>query len=276
MLTKRAITSIWYVALISVIVWFGGEPGFTALTVVLGILAALEFYRMVAASKRPPLTYFGLVWTALFILSRSSGLLSLLETRFNPELITPLLLTSALVLSLIGLLVHRQKEGAFTSWVWTIAGILYIGWLLSHLVALRGLDSGRNLVFLVLFVTWISDTTAFLVGRRFGRHKMAPAISPAKTWEGTMGGVCGAIAMSILFFTPTPFQLPLGCGQVIILSVLVSILGQVGDLIESLLKRNLGVKDSGRLMPGHGGVLDRIDSLILAGIVVYYYAIWVM
>jgi phosphatidate cytidylyltransferase len=276
MLTKRTITSIWYAALISVIVCFGGEPGFTALTVVLGVLAALEFYRMVAASKRPPLTYFGLVWTALFILSRSSGLLSLMETHFNPELITPLLLTSALVLSLIGITVRRQKEGAFTSWVWTIAGILYIGWFLSHLVALRGLENGRNLVFLVLFATWISDTTAFFVGRRFGRHKLAPAISPAKTWEGTIGGVCGAVVVSILFFTPTLFQLPLGGGQVILLSVLVSILGQVGDLIESLLKRNLGVKDSGRLMPGHGGILDRIDSLILAGIVVYYYAIWVM
>lgn len=276
MLSKRAITSVWYAAVISVIAWFGGGPGFTALTVVLGVLAAFEFYRMVAASKRPPLTYFGLVWTALFILSRSSGLLSLIETRFDPELVTPLLLTSALVLSLIGILARRQKEGAFTSWVWTIAGILYIGWLLSHLVALRGLESGRNLVFLVLFVTWISDTTAFFVGRRFGRHKLAPSISPAKTWEGTIGGVCGAIVVSILFFTPTLFQLPLACGQVILLSVLVSILGQLGDLIESLLKRNLGVKDSGRLMPGHGGILDRIDSLILAGIVVYYYAIWVM
>jgi phosphatidate cytidylyltransferase len=276
MLSKRAITSVWYAAVISVIAWFGGGSGFTALTVVLGVLAAFEFYRMVAASKRPPLTYFGLVWTALFILSRSSGLLSLIETRFDPELVTPLLLTSALVLSLIGILARRQKEGAFTSWVWTIAGILYIGWLLSHLVALRGLESGRNLVFLVLFVTWISDTTAFFVGRRFGRHKLAPSISPAKTWEGTIGGVCGAIVVSILFFTPTLFQLPLACGQVILLSVLVSILGQLGDLIESLLKRNLGVKDSGRLMQGHGGILDRIDSLILAGIVVYYYAIWVM
>jgi phosphatidate cytidylyltransferase len=276
MLSKRAITSVWYAAVISVIAWFGGEPGLTALVAVLGVLAAFEFYRMVAASKSPPLTYFGLVWTALFILSRSPGLLSLMETRLSPELVTPLLLTSALVLSLIGILIRRQKEVAFSSWVWTIAGILYIGWLLSHLVALRGLDSGRNLVFMVLFVTWVSDTTAFFVGRRFGRHKLAPAISPGKTWEGTMGGVCGAVVVSILFFTPTLFQLPLGAGQVILLSVAVSILGQVGDLIESLLKRNLGVKDSGRLMPGHGGVLDRIDSLILAGIVVYYYAIWVM
>ncbi|MBN1862583.1 MAG: phosphatidate cytidylyltransferase [Dehalococcoidales bacterium] len=276
MLTKRAITSVWYVVLIIVVVWFGGEPGLTAMVAVLGVLAAFEFYHMVAASKGPPLTYFGLVWTALLILSRSSGLISLVETNFNPELITPLLLTSTLVLSLIGILVRRRKEGAFTSWVWTMAGIFYIGWLLSHLVALRGLESGRNLVFLVLFVTWVSDTTAFLVGRRFGRHKMAPAISPSKTWEGTLGGICGAVAVSILFFTPTFFQLPLGIGQVILLSVLASILGQLGDLIESLLKRNLGVKDSGRLMPGHGGVLDRIDSLILAGVVVYYYAIWVM
>jgi phosphatidate cytidylyltransferase len=276
MLSKRAITSIWYAAVISVIAWFGGEPGFTALVAVLGVLAAFEFYRMVAASKSPPLTYFGLVWTALFILSRSPGLLDFTETHLSPELVTPLLLTSALVLSLIGILIRRQKEVAFSGWVWTIAGILYIGWLLSHLVALRGLDSGRNLVFLVLFVTWVSDTTAFFVGRRFGRHKLAPTISPGKTWEGTMGGICGAVVVSILFFTPTLFQLPLGAGQVILLSVAVSILGQVGDLIESLLKRNLGVKDSGRLMPGHGGVLDRIDSLILAGIVVYYYAIWVM
>jgi phosphatidate cytidylyltransferase len=81
--------------------------------------------------------------------------------------------------------------------------------------------------------------------------------------------------MSILFFTPTTFQLPLNPGQTVLLGALTSILGQVGDLFESLFKRNLGVKDSGKLMPGHGGILDRIDSLLLAGIMVYYYAIWV-
>jgi phosphatidate cytidylyltransferase len=186
----------------------------------------------------------------------------------------PLLLTSAVVLPLIGLLSRRQKEGAFTTWAWTIAGILYVGWLLSHLVALRGLDSGRNWVFFALFITWASDTTAFFIGRRFGRHKLAPNISPGKTWEGTIGGIVGAIIMSILFFTSTPFHLPLVYWQAIVLSILVSIFGQVGDLVESLLKRNMGVKDSGRLLPGHGGILDRLDSIIFAGIVVYYYVVW--
>jgi phosphatidate cytidylyltransferase len=275
MLKKRTITSAWYAALLVVIVWFGGGSGFSALVATLGILAALEFYRMVASAKAPPLTYFGLTWTAFFILSRNAELLTRLEAHFNPDLLTPLLLTSAIVLPLFGLLARRQKEGAISSWVWTVAGILYIGWLLSYLVALRGLDNGRNWVYLVLFVTWVSDTTAFLVGRRLGRHKLAPAISPGKTWEGTVGGICGGIAMSTLFFTPTTFQLPLNPGQTVLLGALTSILGQVGDLFESLFKRNLGVKDSGKLMPGHGGILDRIDSLLLAGIMVYYYAIWV-
>jgi phosphatidate cytidylyltransferase len=178
------------------------------------------------------------------------------------------------VLSLIGLLSRRQKEGAFTSWAWTIAGILYVGWLLSHLVALRGLDAGRNWVFFALFTTWASDTTAFFIGRKLGRHKLAPNISPGKTWEGATGGILGAIIVSILFFTATPFHLPLTYWQAIPLSILVSIFGQVGDLVESLLKRNMGVKDSGKLMPGHGGILDRMDSIIFAGIVVYYYVIW--
>ena len=123
MLKERTITSAWYAILLVIIVWFGGGPGFTTLVVILGILAALEFYRMVASAKPPPLTYFGLIWTAFFILSRNSELLSRLEGGFNPDLLTPLLITSAVVLPLIGLLTRRQKDGAFTSWVWTVAGI---------------------------------------------------------------------------------------------------------------------------------------------------------
>ncbi len=275
MLKKRVITSLWFAPLLVVVVWFGGERGFTVLMVVFGVLAVLEFYRMAAMAKLLPFACFGLIWTAFFILGRNPELLSFLNPYLTPGLLMPLLLTSAVVLPLMGLLARRNKEGAFQSWVWTIAGILYVGWLLGHLVALRGLDDGRNWVFFILFVTWASDTMAFFVGRKFGRHKLAPDISPGKTWEGVAGGIGAAAVVSILFFTPTPFRLPLFPGQVIPLAVLVSIFGQMGDLVESLLKRNMGVKDSGSMMPGHGGVLDRIDSLIFAGALVYYVVYYV-
>jgi phosphatidate cytidylyltransferase len=275
MLKKRVITALVGLPFLIVIVWFG-EPWFTILVAMWGLLAAFEFYRMVAASKVSPLTYFGLIWTLLFILSRNSGLLYILRPHFDLNLLTPLLLTSAVILSPIWLLLRRQKEGAFTGWAWTIGGILYIGWLLSNLVVLRGLDDGRNWVFLALFTTFASDTAAFFVGRALGKHHLAPRISPGKTWEGAIAGVFGAIIVSLFFILPTPLKLPLSWWQAILLGLVVSVFGQLGDLVESLLKRNMGVKDSGKFLPGHGGFLDRIDSVVFAGIVVYYYVIWAM
>ncbi len=276
MLKKRVITALWGIPLLIVLVWFDKPlPWFTVLVAIWGVLAVFEFYRLVAASKVPPLTYFGLIWTLLFILSRNSDLRATLEAHFDLNLLTPLLLTSAVMLSLIWLLRRPQKEKAFTSWAWTIAGILYGGWLLSHLVALRGLDDGRNWVFFALFTTFASDTTAFFTGRALGRHHLAPRISPGKTWEGTISGILGAIIVSLLFILPTPLTLPLNWGQAILLGLLVSVFGQLGDLAESLFKRNTGVKDSSQLIPGHGGFLDRMDSIVFAGIVVYYYVIWI-
>jgi phosphatidate cytidylyltransferase len=262
MLKKRVLTGLWGIPLLIAAVWFDQPlPWFTVLVAIWGLLAVFEFYKMGAGAKMPPLTYFGLVWTLLFIIS----------PHFNNDFITPpTLLTSAVVLSLIWLLFRTQKEGAFIGWAWTIAGILYVGWLLSHLVALRGLDDGRNWVFLALFATFASDTAAFFAGRALGRHKLAPHISPGKTWEGTIAGFLGAIIASLLF----TMLLPISYWQAVLLGFLVSLFGQLGDLAESLLKRNIGVKDSGRLLPGHGGALDRIDSVVFAGVVVYYYVIW--
>jgi len=262
MLKKRLITALWGIPLLIVIIWFGGELGFTILVAIWGLLAVFEFYRMVAVAKVSPLTYFGLIWTLLFILS----------PHFDYVILTPLLLTSAVILPLIWLLLRRQKEGAFIGWAWTIAGILYVGWLLSYLVALRGLDGGRDWVFFALFTTFGSDTAAFFAGRALGRHHLAPSISPGKTWEGAIGGVFGAIIVSLLLVTL--LSLPLSYGQAILLGLIVSIFGQLGDLVESLLKRNMGVKESGKLIPGHGGVLDRMDSIVFASIVVYYYVTW--
>ncbi len=274
MLKKRVITALWGIPLLTAIIWFG-EPWFTILIAIWGVLAVFEFYKLVAASKVPPLTYFGLIWTLLFILSRNSDLLSILKPHFDLNLLTPLLLTSALLLSLIWLLL-RVQEKAFTGWAWTIAGILYVGWLLSYLVAIRGLDDGRNWVFFALFTTFASDTAAFFTGRTLGRYKLAPHISPGKTREGTIGGILAAIIVSLLFMLPTPLRLPFNWGQAILLGLLVSIFGQLGDLAESLFKRNMEVKDSSQLLPGHGGFLDRMDSIVFAGVVVYYYVVWVI
>jgi len=275
MLKKRVITALCIIPLLIAIVWFG-EPWFTILVAIWGMLAVFEFYRLVASSKVSPLTYFGLVWTLFFILSRNPDLLSILEPHFDLSLLTPLLVTSAVVLSLFWLLARRQKEGAFAGWAWTMAGILYVGWLLGYLVSLRGMEDGRNWIFLALFATFGSDTAAFFIGRALGRHPLAPQISPAKTWEGAIAGVFGAILVCLFFTLSTPLSLSphLNWWQAIILGLLVSVFGQFGDLVESLLKRNMGAKDSGTLIPGHGGFLDRVDSIVFAGIVVYYYVVW--
>ncbi|OGO21843.1 MAG: hypothetical protein A2144_14410 [Chloroflexi bacterium RBG_16_50_9] len=259
MLRKRFITALWGIPLLIAAVWFDKPlPWFTIFVSVWGLLAALEFQRITAIAKVLPLASFGLVWTLLLIL--------------NPHFSfpVPLLLTSAVVLSLVLLVFSPQRQEVFQSWSWVIGGILYIGWLLGYLVALR-LEAGRSWGFLALFTTFGSDTAAFFIGRAIGKHRLAPRISPGKTWEGAIGGLLGAIIVSLLFTLPTPLQLPLNYGQAIILGILVSILGQVGDLAESLLKRSAGVKESGTLMPGHGGVLDRTDSILFAGVVVYYF-----
>ena len=273
MLRKRTISSLWIAALVIAAVWFG-DPGYTILIATVGALAVLEFYKMVSRIEVIPLTYFGLIWTLLFVTSRNSVLLTLISPYFNVNLIFPLLILSTIVIPFIWLSIHSPKKETFARWIWTTAGIFYVGWMLSHLVALRGFENGRNWVLLVVFVTFASDTTAFFVGRSIGRHYLAPRISPSKTWEGAISGVCVAMTVSTVFVLYTPFNLSLSYWQVISLAMLVSIVGQLGDLLESLLKRITGVKDSGTLIPGHGGVLDRLDSVIFAGLVIYYYIIF--
>jgi len=260
MLKKRLVTALVGIPLVAVTVWFDRPLAwFTVLAVVWGILAVLEFYRLVATFKVPLLTTFGVIWTALFILS----------PHVKYEFTAPLLFTSGVIISLIWLVLRPQREGAFAGWVWTMGGILYLGWLLSYLVALR-LDGGRNWVFFALFATFGSDTAAYFMGQAMGKHHLAPRISPHKTWEGAVGGAIGAVAVSLLFIIPSPLQLPITYWQAIIIGLVVSILGQFGDLAKSILKRNVGVKESGNLLPGHGGILDRTDSIVFAGVVVYY------
>jgi phosphatidate cytidylyltransferase len=265
MLKKRVITAVCLLPVLVVAVWFDEPlPWLTVVTAVWGVLAALEFYRAVKASRIEPLTVFGLIFTLLLIIS----------PHCSWTYVNPLLLTSAVVLPPLWLLICRRKENAFASWVWTTAGIIYIGWLLSHFVALRGLESGRDWVLFALFVTFASDTAAYFIGRARGRHPLAPDISPKKTIEGAIGGIIGAVIVGLLLVML--LDLPIGYTAATLLAIAVSIFGQIGDLLESLFKRSMGVKDSGKSMPGHGGFLDRMDSVVFAGVVVYYYVIWLV
>ena len=278
MLRKRVITALWGIPLLIAAIWFEQPlPWFTVLIAIWGMLAFHEFYRLVAGSRKLPFPYSELVLTLLFIISRNAELLDVIESDFLVIFIPTILLFSSLEpLIWHWIFPHWYKGISFFKVVLITVGILYAGWLLGHLVALRGLEDGRNWVFFALFITFASDTAAFFVGRALGRHKLAPAISPGKTWEGAIGGVLGAIIVSLFFTLNTTFVLPLSWGQAVILGLLVSIFGQLGDLTESLFKRYTGVKDSGSVLPGHGGFLDRMDSVVFAGAVVYYYVVWVI
>lgn len=263
MLKRRIITVLWALPLLIAAIWFNQPvPWLTILLAVWAAAAAYEFYMITGVSKARFLFAFGIVWTVLFVIG----------PHFNHTLFLPLLLASGLVVSLIGLLFCEEK--VFSGWAWTVAGALYTGYLLGYFVALRALPDGRFWVLLSLLTIFACDTAAFFVGRARGRHRLAPRISPGKTWEGAAAGAVTAMAASLVL--SILFRLPIGYGMAVLLGFLISVLGQFGDLVESLLKRSFGVKDSGRLMPGHGGVLDRTDSVVFAGVLVYYYLVWVV
>ncbi|MDP2916712.1 MAG: phosphatidate cytidylyltransferase, partial [Dehalococcoidia bacterium] len=215
MFKQRTITTFIGIPITIAVVWFG-EPYFSIMAVIWGGGSVYEFYRIVGTAKLPPLTWFGLAWTLLFIVS----------PHFSKFLPTDILLTTAVIFPLVWLLGVRRKEDAFARWAWTVAGILYIGWLLSYLVLLRGMDGGRNWAFMALFGTFGSDISAYLVGRAIGRHRLAPNISPAKTWEGAVAGVIGAVLVCIIIVTV--LNTSIGYRQAILVGVVISVVGQLG------------------------------------------------
>jgi phosphatidate cytidylyltransferase len=274
MLKQRVAVAAIGLLVIIPVVWFG-DPWFSLFIAIAALIATFEFYRLVTNSgKGHPLIYFGLLWALALVLSPHYQNFSVL---LNVDVL-PLAMTLPIVISLIWLLRRSPQEEAFRSWAWTVAGVLYVGWMLSYWLNLRILEDVGNWVYLALFTTFANDTGAFFVGRAWGKHPLVSAISPGKTWEGALGGLLSAIAAAVIVFIIlnlfSPF--PLRYWQVILLGFLVSLSAQFGDLVESLLKRNMGVKESGKLLPGHGGALDRLDSLIFVGAVVYYYVIWVV
>jgi len=264
MTRQKVLSALVLIPLIVVIVWFG-DPAYSLLVAAFAALGALEFYGMRGLSWKHPLTLFGLISILLFVL----------VAHFEADSAAPLpymvpLLTFVIVFSLISIIFHSPTQNASVNWAWTLTGIIYIGWMLSHFIPLREFEGGRDWVLFAIFATFAADTVAFLVGRAWGRHPLAFRISPGKTWEGAMGGLLGAITAAVVLAAILP-GISIPCWHIILLGALVGVFAQLGDLAESVLKRSAGVKDAGRLIPGHGGLLDRLDSILLTVVVVYYY-----
>ena len=162
------------------------------------------------------------------------------------------------------LFIGGKLDEKLTRLAWTLLGCFYLGFLLPHWVLLLRLPHGRKWVFFILLVIMVGDSAAYFVGRRFGKRKLAPEISPGKTVEGALGYVAGSIAaggIGGMFLLPESHAF-----EAIAVALCLSILGQLGDLFESWIKRAFAVKDSGSLLPGHGGLLDRLDSLIFPAV----------
>lgn len=260
MLRTRALSASILIPIVAIVIWVGGVVLFLTLLFI-GILAWLELADLLRQRGHFPDIWLGVLLIAAFI-----G-----EAYFAPGFGTRGLLTAILLLSLTSMLFRDQPAPA-SGWAVTFAGALYLGVLLGHIALLRDLPSGLSWVVVGLFATWCNDSGAYFVGKTVGRSKLWPRLSPKKTWEGLAGGLVVVVILSAWLFSSI---LSITTAQGALLGLVVGVTATVGDLVESMFKRQAGAKDSGHLIPGHGGMLDRVDSLLFVMPGVYYFAIWV-
>ena len=253
---KRAASGLIYAALFIACILIGSIT--TALFIaVMSVLCCYEFYRMVRKDGKVPNEPLGLILSALLPISALGDSLFLY------------ILLAVLVL-IAGLWYVFSPRTRLSDMAITLTGPIYTGFMLSAIVLLRDEIAGFPGALLTVGVCaspWVSDSFAYMVGSRFGKHKMVPKISPNKSWEGFIGGILGSVLIWLILWLTGFYKLNLL--YCLLCAVVVSVLGVFGDLIESRIKRGVGVKDSGNLIPGHGGMLDRSDSLIFGCMTAY-------
>lgn len=212
-----------------------------------------------------------------------AGVLVLIAGRaINGMESAPLLLSGLILVSMTYHLVayERGRDQAGTDFGITLGGILYIGFIGAYLISLRDLPYGNWWVLVTLPAVWLADSGAYLVGTTYGRHHMAPRLSPKKTWEGYVGGIVFATVFNALLTlawqTAAGPESGITVWRGAIMGVVMGILPTLGDLGESMIKRQAHIKDSGKLLPGHGGAFDRIDSWLWAGVIGYYFVLYLL
>ncbi len=249
------------------LVWVGG-PWFTALVSVAACVGAYE----AAALVRPRIPRAVEALAAASAAALPVAVFFTSSGEIGAGLVPMTIAGAAWLMLVASWLSRRSARAALRGTALVTGAVLYTGGLLAYAVLLREADDGRDWVYLALGVIFATDTLALFAGRYFGRLKMAPSVSPGKTWEGAGGGLAAGIAAGVAL--KYVLGLDAAIWQLAIVAGMVSVAGQVGDLAESKLKRLADVKDSGRLLPGHGGLLDRTDSIVAALPVMYYFVIW--
>ena len=261
--TARIASAVIAIPLLFLVVWVGAS-WFSALVALAAALGALELCAMARRWGDRPLVAAAVIWSAALVVAAH------LMVREEPTTTNALpALSIAVGVALILLLWLPRRGTGLSAWVVTASVALYTGGIFFHAPLLRALDQGREWVLLLLLVTFAADTCALLVGRAVGKHPLAPSISPSKSWEGALGGGMGALAASVAALYVLGLEAALW--EALALGALIGTTGQLGDLFVSRLKRIAGVKDSGWLVPGHGGLLDRMDSIAFNLVVVYYF-----
>ena len=262
MFVTRVIVGLIIIPLVLLIILAGGWIFTVGVTLILGV-AAWEFWRMVQRGGFKP---------SAFVLIAGVCAITLLRYSFG-FYGSELAFTAAILVSM-ALAVRSMENGVpqpVNDFAINLAGLTYLGWIGSYFVAFRSLPQGEFWMLTALPAAWLADTGAYLVGVRFGRHKLCPKVSPKKSWEGYLGGIpfaiLGTAGLAALW---NSYGVPITAWQGALLGLIIAVLAPLGDLGESMLKRQFGVKDTSNILPGHGGVFDRIDSSLWAAVLGYY------
>ena len=276
----RVATAAVLIPTVIAAIWWGPTWLVAGLAAIVAVFALREFFAM---GERMGFHAYS-VWTCLAALgifaqqwyaSQADGIEKLGDfldraspPRFSLEMVLVLFVVGAAITAIGS---RRPLAEVFSSVSISASGLVVIVIPFSAVVRIHGADIvGRQLLLFTLVVVWIGDSAAYFVGHAIGRMKMSPHVSPNKTWEGAVANLLGGLLVAVVFSYWMKIALP----HVLAMAALGSVAGQVGDLFESAFKRSAGVKDSGTLLPGHGGMLDRIDALILAAPAVWYYFQW--
>lgn len=290
---KRIATAVVLIPIVLLLVLRAPLPVLALVTAAIALLTAHEFLKLTEAYGVQPFWKATYVFVGLFFvfLALNAGT-PLLATGFFIYAVA--VATSLAPFVFLTLAMRRdQLPGAYSAAAASVFAFVYIALPLGFMVNLREQFGGAILVIYLLLVVWAGDIFAYFVGKSIGRHLMAPRISPKKTWEGAVASVIASVAVGTTFYH---YALPISSAllqehliqkrdgafglqaapwlPIVVLSAVLNVAAQLGDLVESLIKRGAGVKDSGAILPGHGGMLDRIDALLFAAPVLWYYAAW--